>query len=418
MRNYHNVIVQLARLGDLVQTLPLVQSLRSRYGDGSTALVVDEKLANIAEMMLGSEHVIKIPVNSMLQASLKPSLGHPWRLAKKVVKQLSTINAKRVINLNYHRPAAVVAEAIPSLNWVGARWIDIMNKGATDELLIELFQANIGIRQGRRHLSDIWRDYAGYELRMDISGRDQEAGTESWRPMLPSLESIGLASSLLSKVGLQQSDAPVAIIPGSGHELRRWSEDNWVKLSREISQFAPVILIGTESESEIADRVIAGVEGAPGLFPVKSICGMTDLKSLTGTLSMCRLAAGVDTGTLHLAAATGTPCLGIFFGSMHFRETGPYGSGHVVVTPARSDYPCHESEMEHSGRSYENDISATAVIDVIRSMIEGEIFSPAETHVYISKVSSEALTWISTGQEADNCCWQEKRTYQSVANAI
>ena len=49
----------------------------------------------------------------------------------------------------------------------------------------------------------------------------------------------------------------------------------------------------------------------------------------------CRLARLVisgDTGPLHLAAAVGTPCVGLF-GPVPASRNGPYGSAHTCVEP-------------------------------------------------------------------------------------
>ncbi len=57
-----------------------------------------------------------------------------------------------------------------------------------------------------------------------------------------------------------------------------------------------------------------------------------------------RLLSG-DTGTLHLAAHLGVPCLAIFFGPAFVFETGPYGKGHIVLQAEPSCGPCKEDAV-------------------------------------------------------------------------
>ena len=50
-----------------------------------------------------------------------------------------------------------------------------------------------------------------------------------------------------------------------------------------------------------------------------------------------------DTGTIHVAAAVGTPTLGLFFASAYFSETAPYGAGHAVLQVEIPCSPCSAS---------------------------------------------------------------------------
>jgi heptosyltransferase I len=56
----------------------------------------------------------------------------------------------------------------------------------------------------------------------------------------------------------------------------------------------------------------------------------TDLYELIATLRRASLVVAADTGPLHLAAALGTPCLGIY-GPTAARRNGPWGAGHRTL---------------------------------------------------------------------------------------
>ncbi len=58
--------------------------------------------------------------------------------------------------------------------------------------------------------------------------------------------------------------------------------------------------------------------------------------SLRELAALCRRASlfvGSDTGPLHLAAAVGTPCVGLY-GPMPAKRNGPYGSQHLALQKA------------------------------------------------------------------------------------
>jgi ADP-heptose:LPS heptosyltransferase len=69
----------------------------------------------------------------------------------------------------------------------------------------------------------------------------------------------------------------------------------------------------------MARQIAAGLSSRAVLAPP------TDLDELTALLRRCSLMIAGDTGPLHLAAALGTPCLGLF-GPTRAERNGPYGA--------------------------------------------------------------------------------------------
>jgi heptosyltransferase-1 len=80
-------------------------------------------------------------------------------------------------------------------------------------------------------------------------------------------------------------------------------------------------------------RGIAAAGGA-GVAPAPP----TDLLGLLAVLRRASVVVGGDTGPLHLAAALGRPCVGLYAPPPHSlngaARTGPYGAGHRVVQSA------------------------------------------------------------------------------------
>ncbi len=54
-----------------------------------------------------------------------------------------------------------------------------------------------------------------------------------------------------------------------------------------------------------------------------------------------------DTGPLHLAAAVGTPCVGLF-GPVPAERNGPYGQQHVCVEPPAAARPAWDDRKTDS----------------------------------------------------------------------
>jgi heptosyltransferase-3 len=71
--------------------------------------------------------------------------------------------------------------------------------------------------------------------------------------------------------------------------------------------------------------------------PALDLSGQLSLKELAALTARARLFVGVDSAPMHIAAAMGTPTIGIF-GPSGDREWGPWGEGHRVV--ASLNHPC------------------------------------------------------------------------------
>ena len=89
----------------------------------------------------------------------------------------------------------------------------------------------------------------------------------------------------------------------------------------------PSIVVWAGGEERAwADRIITTSAGMAHMAP------LTTLGELAA-LARAKLFLGSDTGPLHLAAAVGTPCVGLY-GPVSAERNGPYGSQHIAIQRA------------------------------------------------------------------------------------
>jgi multidrug resistance efflux pump len=119
-----------------------------------------------------------------------------------------------------------------------------------------------------------------------------------------------------------------------------------------------VVVWGGERERSMAERIVAA--GRAILAPQTSLQELGEL---------CRLASLVissDTGPLHLAAAVGTPCVGLF-GPVPATRNGPWGAGHITVEPpAGARPPWHERKTDTRSMAA---IDVAAVVDAAATLL-------------------------------------------------
>jgi ADP-heptose:LPS heptosyltransferase len=133
----------------------------------------------------------------------------------------------------------------------------------------------------------------------------------------------------------------VILNPGAGWPSKLWPEDRFAAVAARLAdehRQRVVVVWGGEQERSMAERIVAA--GRAILAPQTSLQELGEL---------CRLASLVissDTGPLHLAAAVGTPCVGLF-GPVPATRNGPWGAGHVTVEPpAGARPPWHERKTD------------------------------------------------------------------------
>jgi len=342
MTRFKIVIIQLARLGDLAQAWPLISRCLAGAGQGRVGLVVDERVSALAELMVGKGNILSVPVEAIQRTILDNSNGFANRILQ-LNCELVEFSTEYALNLNFHNASAALLEALPTATArLGARLKDIKAEVPSDAVLFELFTSSQGLRQNGRHISDIWLDYA----------QDSQDRRELIFLTIPA-EAQDKIDALFNRLGWRTSTNPVVILPGSGQSGRIWPERYFAEVVRNLKSDTPVVFAGSKFESDTVERIN---KSAGSVIPGANFCSETTLPELAALLQRARLVVGVDTGPLHLAAMAGAKCLGLYFGSMFYRQTGPYGDGHLVLIPQRRDYPCCEAEMARHPTQFEADL--------------------------------------------------------------
>ena len=119
----------------------------------------------------------------------------------------------------------------------------------------------------------------------------------------------------------------VVLNPGAGWPSKVWPAERYTDVAKFIgTQFnlpSVVVWAGGE-EKEWAELISSKSDGHCELAP------STTLPQLAAMLRKGCLFVGSDTGPLHMAAAVGTPCIGMYGPTMP-SDCGPYGEQHVSV---------------------------------------------------------------------------------------
>lgn len=156
----------------------------------------------------------------------------------------------------------------------------------------------------------------------------------------------------------------VAVCPGSKMQSKRWPLEYYIKVGQEWHKQTGMsyIIIGGPEESELANAVIKHWPGY-GF----SACGVS-LGQTAGILSRVKAYCGNDTGSMHLAALLGIPCIAIFSSREPAKLWFPFGENHIVLRESIECENCFIETCYTSPPECLSKISVEKVLDALSAI--------------------------------------------------
>jgi heptosyltransferase II len=156
----------------------------------------------------------------------------------------------------------------------------------------------------------------------------------------------------------------VALAPGAVGPSKRWPAAYYRELATTLSaEGVDVWIIGGPGEKALAQEISAG------LANVRDLTG-TDLRNAILALAGADVALSNDSGLLHVAAALGTPSIGIFgpTSPWHWAPLNPLAA--IVQAQIELDCrPCHEPTCRLVHHRCMRAISASHVMQLVRDTL-------------------------------------------------
>ena len=303
------LVIQLARLGDVLQTKRLLLGLHEAYGPGRVHLLVDKSLASFAEIIYPFAQVHGL-------AAFGGSRDLPGLLAEnsRAVAEMAGADFDAIYNLNYSG-LNLALSTLFAPETVRGHWEE---RGMSRRSLwVDLaFRWTAQRRMSPVNLIDFWGLMAPQPLPPDRVNPVAAPGGG------------GIGVVLAGRMA-RRSIAPDI--------LARLAAARFARLGG-----ANITLLGGASEQPLARRLIRELPAAMQAY-ARDLTGQTALTDLPGIVSGLDVLLTPDTGLMHLGAHCGTPLEALFLSSAWCYETGPYGLGHTIRQAATACAPCLES---------------------------------------------------------------------------
>lgn len=377
------LICNLTRLGDLLQTQPLIDDLHKN--DLRVGLLCLENFAAAASLLRNASHIWTMP-----GARICAEIDKNWPDALRDILNLAASIAgeghpRFVLNLTPTLPARIFTRLMALR---GARplgfGMDDYGFGANHGFWASFLEVGSQKRVNTPfNLADILR-------RMALPIIDSLPGKAALAE--PPAEAQTGAKAILDKRA-SEARGFVAFQLGASEDRRRWPVAHFRELGQTIwkkTGHMPVLL-GSKTEMAFGEEYAASAA-----HPFINAIGKTDIPVLGALLRECRLLVTNDTGTMHLAAGMGTHSLAFFLATAQPWDTGPLLSGCCCLEPALPCHPCpFGAACDHDNKCRQV-ISSKAAADLACAWLEHGDWNAGITPA----VNECCRVWL-TDQDAD-----------------
>jgi heptosyltransferase II len=336
------LIVQTAFLGDVLLSLPLMQTMKSTWPNDRLVALVRKGVGSFLRDAGVVDEVIEVDKSS----------GASWR---SVGRTLSSRDFDLVVSPHESFRTALFVRKLRAKKKIGyKRFFNSFAFDTRPERPLELPEALRQLALVADEIPSVKPLLSSFTSAMVAAGGQ---GPEIGRLVLPpastemrvskltaireAFESGGDWRSLLSPKALAVADElgvgkkPLIVLaPGSVWKTKMWTSEGYVDVAKAwVSRGARVAIFGSPDEAKLAGE-IAQASGAV------SVAGRTSLFESAEILALAELLVCNDSGAMHLGSTAGTPTVSVFGPTVLELGYRPWNSRAVVVQTSLECRPC------------------------------------------------------------------------------
>lgn len=345
------LIVKLSAIGDVVQTIPMVEALKQKYPQAKIDWVVEEEASDLLTGHPALNRVIVSRRKSWQKRFFrKGETGDTLKEIREFISDLRREKYDWVIDNHGLFKSGLFVFLSRGVRKIGFK----PSPGIADE-------GNYFFTNERYKPLSIERH--ALERYLDLI---TQLGVPAAKPLLnfsvPG-ESRERAAEILRQHGLFSK--PLVIIhPIAKWTTKQWPPENFARLAEALAQKGvSVAFTGSRDDIEPVQEIFHQVKNQKKIL---NLTGKTNLKELGAVFSLSDLVLTTDTGPMHLAAAVKAPLIALFGPTAPWR-TGPYGNGHVVLRKSLNCSPCFKKKC--ATMECMNSLSVEEVLETVEEII-------------------------------------------------
>jgi heptosyltransferase-1 len=285
------LLVRMSSLGDIVHTFPAVTDLKRERPGAALHWVVEEQYVELARMHPGVDRIIPVAIRRWRRFGTGA-----WAEAREARRRLGAEPYDAVVDSQGLLKSVLVARQargpLHGFGWSTAR----------DPLASLFYERKIDFVASTHKIAryrGLMAFANGYAAGHDIDYGLTPPPVPPWAPGRPY----------------------AVLLHSTARAAKLWDEPSWIAVAQalEARGIVCVLPFGSDDEAARARRIAASVASA-------MVAPRIGFVEAGGLLAHARAVIGLDTGFTHLAAAFGTPVVGVFCDSEPV-DAHPVGSG-------------------------------------------------------------------------------------------
>lgn len=311
------LIVKTSAIGDVIHTLPSLNTLRKAYPQARIDWLVEEAAADLIVGHPALHQVLVARRKSWLRRLQSGGRLAALKEIRSFVRELREIEYDLLLDFQ---------GLLKSSIWVA----------------LARAKRKVGFGRGMEHAEC---SYLFLNERIPPVDMDRHAVERE----LLLLEAIGIrtdkvefdlpitdedrrkAETLLEEQGLS-GRALVAINPMTTWPTKHWESERFAQVADALAEKGlGIVMTGGPGDEAALDAICSMMQ-----HKAPNLAGRTSLRELAALFQYAHAVITTDTGPMHLAAAVGVPVVALFGPTAPWR-TGPYGQRHKAL---RADLPC------------------------------------------------------------------------------
>jgi len=311
-------VFRIGNIGDVVCALPAISSIRKAYPDAHLTLLTSpghRGAVGAAQVLADSDWIEEVWT---YYAEDIDTLAKRWSMLKQ-------LRARRFdVWIDLPSNIASIRRLLRDMlfaSLVGAKWA----RGWRIDTLMWATQAQAEHIRFCNEVDRVMKIVR--ELGMDAN--------EATFPIAGSKQLRNRLDSLLRSRNLAP-DRLIAFAPEARRSTNLWFPERFAKVGRSLAaQGYSIVLTGSGSETVVGEQ-IASLIGSAAF----SMAGKLSVLESRELFRRCRLVVCVDSGSQHLAASVGTPCVSLFSSRDMPGRWHPYGKRNVVLQKRVGCHTC------------------------------------------------------------------------------
>ena len=319
------LIVRLGSLGDIVHALPVAAALRLAFPQARIDWVVDARHREILDLVPVIDRRLAVSVGGWLEA----------------IRELRRGRYDVALDLQGLLKSAVLARSSGAARVIGFPMGQLRERGA------RLFYTDTCDAAGPHVIQKNLALLAALGIEHEDVRFPIEAPTSA------------IVAAVRERLGLSNGERFALVNPGAAWPNKRWPPALFGEVAAALQarhRMKSIVLWGP-GEERLARDVVSSSHGAADVSP------RTSIPELVSLAKAAALMVSGDTGPLHIAAAVGTPLVGIY-GPTNPQRNGPWAPNDVTLS--RFSVCACQYRRRCQARSWcLLDISAREVIDAV-----------------------------------------------------